>query len=104
MVSSHIQYNPSSFLTQAMITGTCVVVIAMLRTFFPGTLPGVGPQSYTPSDIASFDQIYGVTRGLLSECVDKKLDAEAGWIFAGRPALCSLRTSFANLTCGSTCT
>ncbi|KAL9130000.1 MAG: hypothetical protein Q9175_007136 [Cornicularia normoerica] len=63
--------------------GTCVLVIAMLDTFWPGTLPGVEPQRYARSDIATFDEIYHVATSLSSQCVRRKLEPEAGWSFTG---------------------
>lgn len=74
-----------------MIIGTCVVVIVMLDTFYPGTLPGADmPQLYRQSDIATFNDIYNVAVSLSSECVKEKVEPEAGWSFAGKTAHCSL--------------
>ena len=76
-----------------MITGTCVVAIVMLDTFWPGTLPGDTPRVYTRSDIATFNDIYDVALSLSSRCVRRKGEAEAGWSSTGKSACYSLQSS-----------
>lgn len=80
------------FLTRSITIGTCVVVLVMLDTFHPGSLPGSYPQRYTRSDTATFNEIYDVAVHLSSNCVKNKVVPEAGWSFAGKSAYCSLQT------------
>lgn len=69
---------------QLILTGTCVVVIAMLDRFGPGFLPGVSPRVYAQSDTATFNDIYRKAGSLSSICVNRKEEAEAGWSSTGK--------------------
>lgn len=78
--------NAPVFLTQSIITGTCVVVIAMLDRLWPGILPGASPRVYTRSDTATFNDIYNQAVSLSSACVNRKREPEAGWSSTGKSA------------------
>ena len=61
--------------------GTCTMVIAMLESFRPGTLPGVGPQAYPPTDLASFRDIYFAALSLSVQCTRRL--KQPGWSATG---------------------
>ena len=77
--------NAPVVLTQPIIKGTCVVVIAMLDRF-TGILPGASRRAYTRSDTATFNDIYNVAVSLSSNCVNRKREPEAGWSSTGKSA------------------
>ena len=79
------------FLTQPIITGTCVLVIAMLDRFSRGILPGDSPRVYAGSDTATFNDIYNRAISLSSACVNRKEASEAGWSSTGKSARCLLK-------------
>ena len=62
-------------------SGTCTLVIAMLSSFIPGTLPGVGPQAYPLTDPSSFRDIYFTALGLSVQCTRRQ--RRPGWSRTG---------------------
>ena len=66
--------------------GTCDITIVMMKIFDPAVLPGGSPAVYTPSDIATFYDIWNTARNLLSFCVHRKFLPQAGWSITGKSA------------------
>ena len=60
---------------------TCTLVIAMLDSFPRGSLPGVIPRPYYPTDVESFTGIYASASRLRIECTGHR--TLPGWISTG---------------------
>lgn len=60
---------------------TCTLAIAMLASFAPGMLPGVGLEPYPPTDVASFREIYFTALAGGVQCTRRQ--GKAGWSHTG---------------------
>ena len=90
----------STFIPLTRITtGTCVIDIGMLDTYWPGSPAEIRPL-YTRTDIATFNEIMNAAKYLYSKCVNAKQEPVAGWTFTGMLAQCSRQDCvYAALNC-----
>ena len=77
-------FNPLTQIT----TGTCVIALGMLETYWPGAITDIKPL-YTRTDIATFDEIASTAGSVYSKCVKVKGKPVAGWTATGMFAQCS---------------
>lgn len=79
----------STFIRLTQITtGTCVIALGMLDTYWPGAITDIKPL-YTRTDIATFNEIANTAASVYSKCVKVKRKPVAGWIGTGMFAQCS---------------
>lgn len=75
------------------IYGSCVMAIAMLSTFEPGQVPGLGIDlQRSRTDVATYEDIWNAVKGVLDTCIEKYCEAcphgfnflsTVGWNYAG---------------------